>query len=117
MLPTCGVIELTITPTKPAHWLKDAIKSKSKKLSKIIINLLASHPLGYLNLLQICKKCFILSCFFHLMASLAENLEREAPTPIFPPKAMAAANGSLAFATSAPYLTVDSVTLDANPKI
>ena len=63
---TWGVIELTITPMSPAHWL-------------------------------------------------AENFEREAPTPIFPPKAMAAATGSHAVATSAPYFMADSVALQVSP--
>ena len=46
---------------------------------------------------------------------LAENFEREAPTPIFPPKAMAAATGSHAVATSAPYFMADSVALHVSP--
>ena len=46
---------------------------------------------------------------------LAENFEREAPTPILPPKAIAAATGSHALATSAPYFMADSVALNASP--
>ena len=64
-----------------------------------------------------CEILHNLSGFFYLMASLAENLEREVPTPLFPPKAIAATNGSLALATSAPYLIVDSATLYVKPKI
>ena len=63
---TWGVIELTITPMRPAHWL-------------------------------------------------AENFDREAPTPSFPPIAIAADNGSHAVATSAPYFRTDSVNLDVSP--
>ena len=50
LLPTCGVIELTITPTKPAHWLWDAIKSKSENLLKTSDFFLTSYPVEYLNL-------------------------------------------------------------------
>ena len=46
---------------------------------------------------------------------LAENFDREAPTPSFPPIAMAADNGSHADATSVPYLRTDSVSLDVSP--
>ena len=66
LILTWGVIELTITPMRPAHWL-------------------------------------------------AENFDREAPTPSFPPTAMAADNGSHAVAISAPYFMADSATLDVSP--
>ena len=48
---------------------------------------------------------------------LAENFDKDAPTPTFPPKAMAAANGSHAVATSAPYFMADSMTLHDSPCI
>ena len=48
---------------------------------------------------------------------LAVNLERQTPTPAFPPKAMAAANGSLALAISDPYLIIDSAALVDKPDI
>ena len=39
---------------------------------------------------------------------LAENLESDKPTPIFPPIAIAAAKGSQAVAISSPYFITDS---------
>ena len=63
---TWGVIEDTITPTRPAHWL-------------------------------------------------AENLDNDKPTPTFPPKEIAASNGSQAVATSEPYLIMDSEAFFAIP--
>ena len=60
------MIDETITPTNPAHWL-------------------------------------------------AENLESETPTPVLPPTAIAAANGSLAEETSKPYLRAFSETFAAIP--
>ena len=39
---------------------------------------------------------------------LAVNFESKTPTPVFPPIAMAAANGSDAVAISVPYLITDS---------
>ena len=44
---------------------------------------------------------------------LAENLERERPTPAFPATVTAASNGSIAEATSAPNLNTDSAAFDA----
>ena len=46
---------------------------------------------------------------------LAENFDREAPTPSFPPTAMVADNGSHAVAISVPYFMADSATLDVSP--
>ena len=46
---------------------------------------------------------------------LTVNFERQTPTPAFPPKAMAAANGSLDLAISDPYLMADSAALVAIP--
>lgn len=46
---------------------------------------------------------------------LAENLERETPTPFLPPTSMAAATGSHAVATSAPYLITVSTVFKAIP--
>jgi hypothetical protein len=60
-LITCGVIDVTITPTRPAHWL-------------------------------------------------AEKRDNETPTPVLPPTAMAAPNGSLEVAISTPYFIADSAT-------
>ena len=51
LLPTCGVIELTITPTKPAHWLKDAIKSKSKSWRSFFKSSIVT--------IKFCCSCFI----------------------------------------------------------
>ena len=48
---------------------------------------------------------------------LAVNLERQTPTPAFPPIAMAAANGSLALAISDPYLIADYAVFIAIPEI
>ena len=48
---------------------------------------------------------------------LAVNLESDTPTLTFPPKAMAAANGSQDLATSIPYFMNDSDALVATPQI